>query len=300
MKEAHPARTRSLLLSVLILGSFAFQTQAYYHPDEGRWLSRDPIGEGGGVHLYAYVFNAPIQGLDALGLSDLKFVVGGDLKDAYGFNGSSGNPRSIVDQALLATQVKNAIEAYKKETGLDCSLDVEYALSSAKDPMTLARARSELYSPAGTGPEVMAMVFHGLPIKTEVIDPKTGLKKIVTGETGLVLVDEVKDLGFTTPYAVGKPYPLGDIFDAKTEIADTLDEIYVSCCYSGKLKDPALKGKKFFFLTKPTASVTIVGEALLQIQKLAKELCCRKHAAASTASGGGTPACCPADFSANK
>ncbi|MBP7431006.1 MAG: RHS repeat-associated core domain-containing protein, partial [Candidatus Hydrogenedentes bacterium] len=40
-----------------------------YNPGLGRWLSRDPIGEGGGVHLYAYVFNSPIQGLDALGLS---------------------------------------------------------------------------------------------------------------------------------------------------------------------------------------------------------------------------------------
>ena len=45
MKEAHRANTRSLLLSALVLSSSAFQAQAYYHPDEGRWISRDPIGE---------------------------------------------------------------------------------------------------------------------------------------------------------------------------------------------------------------------------------------------------------------
>jgi hypothetical protein len=47
MKGAHPANIRSLLLTALILSSSAFQAKAYYHPDEGRWLSRDPIGEKG-------------------------------------------------------------------------------------------------------------------------------------------------------------------------------------------------------------------------------------------------------------
>jgi hypothetical protein len=39
--------TRCFILSVLILSSCAVPTLAYYHPDEGRWLSRDPIGENG-------------------------------------------------------------------------------------------------------------------------------------------------------------------------------------------------------------------------------------------------------------
>ncbi len=35
---------------------------------EGRWLSRDPIGEGGGVNLYGFVNNNAVSGVDALGL----------------------------------------------------------------------------------------------------------------------------------------------------------------------------------------------------------------------------------------
>ncbi len=40
----------------------------YYSARLGRWLSRDPIGEAGGAHLYAYVFNQPTVSHDALGL----------------------------------------------------------------------------------------------------------------------------------------------------------------------------------------------------------------------------------------
>ena len=39
-----------------------------YDPDLGRWLSRDPIGETGGINLYGYVGNNPVNATDPLGL----------------------------------------------------------------------------------------------------------------------------------------------------------------------------------------------------------------------------------------
>ena len=40
----------------------------YYSPTQGRWLSRDPIGERGGANLYGIVDNNPVNHFDAFGL----------------------------------------------------------------------------------------------------------------------------------------------------------------------------------------------------------------------------------------
>jgi RHS repeat-associated protein len=40
----------------------------YYSPMLGRWVSRDPLGEGGGLHTYVFVSNAPLNSYDKYGL----------------------------------------------------------------------------------------------------------------------------------------------------------------------------------------------------------------------------------------
>jgi len=53
----------------------------YYNPSAGRWLSRDPIEEQGGVNLYGMVGNDPLSRWDYLGLAEV------DCKACGGCNG---------------------------------------------------------------------------------------------------------------------------------------------------------------------------------------------------------------------
>jgi RHS repeat-associated protein len=47
-------------------------TYRFYDPEEGRWLNRDPIGYVGGVNLYSYVRNNPVNASDEDGLTPHK------------------------------------------------------------------------------------------------------------------------------------------------------------------------------------------------------------------------------------
>jgi RHS repeat-associated protein len=71
----------------------------YYSPVLGRWVSRDPIGEDGGVNLYAFVGNNPVNTVDFQGMTSLTHVDQGivfytwhmgwiDTGHAYGENKS--------------------------------------------------------------------------------------------------------------------------------------------------------------------------------------------------------------------
>jgi RHS repeat-associated protein len=55
-------------------GFYAFGYR-FYDPATQRWLNRDPIGEEGGVNLYGYVENDPINFIDPLGLSSIQAQV---------------------------------------------------------------------------------------------------------------------------------------------------------------------------------------------------------------------------------
>ncbi len=47
---------------------FGYWGERYYWPELGRWINRDPIEEAGGVNLYGYVINTPVNATDSVGL----------------------------------------------------------------------------------------------------------------------------------------------------------------------------------------------------------------------------------------
>ena len=78
MKPMNPKR-QVLFVALALAGLFSTQqASAVYNPQTGRWLSRDPIEEEGGLSLYGFVANTPINAADHLGLVIVGFY-GADI-----------------------------------------------------------------------------------------------------------------------------------------------------------------------------------------------------------------------------
>jgi hypothetical protein len=71
-----------ILLALMHLVFLASSVQAHYDPNIGRWLSRDPIAERGGVNLYGFLGN------DGIGSWDLLGKIGEDLLKKEGLAGA--------------------------------------------------------------------------------------------------------------------------------------------------------------------------------------------------------------------
>jgi hypothetical protein len=56
----------------------------YYHPDLGRWISRDPIWEEGGLNLYEFVGNRPTSRVDRFGLEPVDIGDDDDFNEGFG------------------------------------------------------------------------------------------------------------------------------------------------------------------------------------------------------------------------
>ena len=67
MRPRTPFAMKFALLACTIV--VAQSALAFYNPSTGRWLSRDPVGERGGLNLHGFAANTPVSGFDGLGLA---------------------------------------------------------------------------------------------------------------------------------------------------------------------------------------------------------------------------------------
>ena len=76
----------------------------YYDPGHGRWLNRDPLEEQGGINLYGFVGNDPINAIDPLGLTDVKIYL--SAQDVPGANVRGGANEVWMDLRLHGKRVR--------------------------------------------------------------------------------------------------------------------------------------------------------------------------------------------------
>jgi RHS repeat-associated protein len=73
-----------------------------YDPNTAKWLSRDPLGERGGINLYGYVGNNPIWAIDPFGL-ETYFTHYTGLDDGYRVDGIYASAAVGVAAITVAT-----------------------------------------------------------------------------------------------------------------------------------------------------------------------------------------------------
>ena len=121
-----------------------YNVHRYYDPDQGAYISPDPLGERLGEHRYAYVNNDPVSGVDPLGL--FPFNPGSGYTAAW-----SGN-FSVVDEANLidnghADIVNAAFALYQQQSGIQFSREIinqiiknNYQTDALTDPSSGTKA----------------------------------------------------------------------------------------------------------------------------------------------------------------
>ena len=116
----------------------------YYNPSTGRWLSRDPVGENGGINLYCFIHNATVMSWDIWGLlkagDKLNINLSGkkigyaEVKtySKFPFSGKPSDARRIGATLIMVPRIDDdycGCSCYKWRQYVTKTLDGKYALA---------------------------------------------------------------------------------------------------------------------------------------------------------------------------
>ena len=87
----------------------------FYHPRDGRWTSRDPIGEDDEINMYGFVGNTSIASIDYLGQAESEFSHEVSLRvEPHGTYSPLSQVRNVIKQSKKYAKgnIKTILEAY--------------------------------------------------------------------------------------------------------------------------------------------------------------------------------------------
>ena len=100
---------------------FYYYGMRYYNPTTGRWISRDPIGDRGGLNLYGFVGNDPVNHIDLLGAIDWRKAWAGLLALAGCKKLTSSDDELIGTVEKIIDGLQQGNDTRKERGGLPCA-----------------------------------------------------------------------------------------------------------------------------------------------------------------------------------
>lgn len=140
----------------------------YYNPSTGRWLSRDPIEESGGVNLYGMVRNNAVNLWDYLGLEDCvpyepRFFTGNMFNNSSMASSTSisGHLSPMAPLGMIATERAGFIDVGHVRHNMDKTLHYYNQLVVASGGTGVVPAGTQLKGSPG--------LFRNLPFKPQTV-----------------------------------------------------------------------------------------------------------------------------------
>ncbi len=201
----------------------------FYEPNLQRWLNRDPIGERGGINLYAYVGNTPINYFDPFGLTDcaaLKAAIARTTRSIHDALYSMEGINKMFDSAKTSAKISLGISAAlaaQSVTGLGKAL---MSNASKTAPILTGAAKGTLpvgvFTSSGTVGLAGSFEFNYTIYAAEAAHGarNTGAALIGAKEAGSTIAQETTQDASKTVQRILDPY--GRLADVQNELGASM------------------------------------------------------------------------------